>query len=78
MSVCARCGATFTCSMADGDGSEPCWCASLPLVMPVPAPGSPASASAPAEDTSCWCPDCLKRHIATTSAATGAAPAQPE
>ncbi|HJU99101.1 MAG TPA: cysteine-rich CWC family protein [Burkholderiaceae bacterium] len=72
MSVCARCGATFTCAMADGDGSEPCWCASLPLVMPVPS----ADVLPPAADPSCWCPDCLRRHIATTSAA--AAPSRPE
>ena len=70
MSVCSRCGATFTCAMADGDGSQPCWCASLPLVMPVPSPG----VSAPASDPSCWCPDCLRRHIAATTAA----PSQPE
>ena len=78
MSACSRCGATFTCAMADGDGSQPCWCASLPLVMPVPplSSGAPASASvlAPAEDPSCWCPDCLRRHIAATTAA----PSQPE
>jgi hypothetical protein len=73
MSVCARCGATFTCAMADGDGSEPCWCASLPLVMPVPAPGASAAVPAPASDPSCWCPDCLRRHIA----ATGATPDKP-
>lgn len=73
MSVCARCGASFTCAMADGDGSEPCWCASLPLVMPVPAPGASVAAPAPdpSLDPSCWCPDCLRLHIAATSAAPG-------
>ncbi len=84
MSVCARCGATFTCAMADGDGSQPCWCASLPPVVPVPGRAAPDAASAvgaasataataataagfapaPAVDMSCWCPDCLRRHIA--------------
>ncbi|HEU4843708.1 MAG TPA: cysteine-rich CWC family protein [Burkholderiaceae bacterium] len=76
MSVCARCGATFSCAMADGDGSQPCWCASLPPVVPVPVPvqaqdGASATATkaaaiapAPATDMSCWCPDCLRRHIA--------------
>lgn len=73
MSVCARCGATFTCAMADGDGSQPCWCASLPPVVPVPVQAQDGAsavaaaagiAPAPAADISCWCPDCLRRHIA--------------
>ncbi len=52
MSVCARCGAAFGCAMADGlDG--PCWCTEFPAVVAVPA-----------VDASCWCPACLKLHIA--------------
>jgi hypothetical protein len=75
MSVCARCGATFSCAMADGDGSQPCWCASLPPVVPVPVQASEAvskaaaTAPAPAADLSCWCPDCLRRHIAAATQA---------
>lgn len=87
MSVCARCGATFSCAMADGDGSQPCWCASLPPVVPVPGRAAQDGASAvaaaaatatmatkaagiapaPAADMSCWCPDCLRRHIAAAT-----------
>lgn len=69
MSVCTRCGASFTCAMADG-GADPCWCASLPLVMPVPS----TEVLTPAADPSCWCPDCLRRHI-SGSAASAASPA---
>jgi hypothetical protein len=62
MSVCARCGATFSCAMVDPapgtDPAAPCWCTFLPASLPVPAaPGS-----------SCWCPECLRRHIAASSA----------
>jgi hypothetical protein len=57
MSTCSRCGAEFSCAMADADPSappQPCWCAYLPASLPVPStPGA-----------SCWCPDCLKKHIA--------------
>ncbi|MBJ7309381.1 cysteine-rich CWC family protein [Rugamonas sp. CCM 8940] len=64
MSLCARCGATFSCAMADpapgadpAKLAEPCWCTYLPASLPVPAvPGS-----------SCWCPDCLRRHIAASA-----------
>jgi hypothetical protein len=37
-----------------GAAAQPCWCTYLPASMPVPsAPGA-----------SCWCPECLKQHIA--------------
>ena len=52
MSTCTRCGAPFDCAMADG-GTDPCWCVSLPPALPVP--------DAPA---GCWCPACLRQHIA--------------
>jgi len=62
MSTCARCGASFSCAMADAgapDPAQPCWCTYLPATVPVPsAPGS-----------SCWCPDCLRRPIAASAAA---------
>jgi len=65
MSVCARCGAVFGCAMADGGDGQPCWCTALPAVVPVPAPdlargGNPAGQAGAA----CWCPACLRRHIA--------------
>ncbi|NRR32413.1 cysteine-rich CWC family protein [Oxalobacteraceae bacterium] len=56
MSVCARCGATFSCAMADPGDGQPCWCTQLPPAVPVP--GADATGAA------CWCPDCLKAHIA--------------
>jgi hypothetical protein len=52
MSSCSRCGAEFGCAMADGS-DVPCWCTELPPVVPVPG-----------EAGACWCPACLKQHIA--------------
>jgi hypothetical protein len=41
--------------MADAaDG--PCWCTALPPVVPVPG-----------IDAGCWCPACLRTHIAETA-----------
>lgn len=54
MSTCSRCGAEFGCAMADG-GEGPCWCTELPAVVAVPAADGAAA---------CWCPVCLKQHIA--------------
>ncbi|MES2258834.1 MAG: cysteine-rich CWC family protein [Pseudomonadota bacterium] len=54
MSVCKRCGATFGCAMVDGNDGGPCWCTALPPVVPLPA----------ATDVTCWCPACLRLHIA--------------
>ena len=52
MSLCTRCGAAFGCAMADGaDG--PCWCTELPPVVPLPG-----------VEAGCWCPACLRAHIA--------------
>jgi len=62
MSTCSRCGAEFSCAMVDADlaaAAQPCWCTYLPASLPVPsAPGA-----------SCWCPACLKQHIADHSRA---------
>jgi len=55
MSTCARCGATFSCAMADPSDGQPCWCTALPPALPVP--GADANAS-------CLCPDCLRQRIA--------------
>lgn len=57
MSVCKRCGAPFTCAMAD-DTEEACWCTALPHAVVVPQAGQ----------ASCWCPSCLSAHIALQSA----------
>jgi hypothetical protein len=64
MSTCERCGATFHCAMSDAgpDGkadTQPCWCCALPPALPVP------DAS---QAIGCWCPDCLKAHIASVEA----------
>ena len=59
MSICTRCGAEFGCAMADG-GAGPCWCTTLPPVVPVPAAQAGAGDAAPG----CWCPACLRQHIA--------------
>jgi hypothetical protein len=53
MSTCTRCGVAFGCAMADG-AAGPCWCTELPPVLPVPG-----------IDASCWCPACLRQHIAS-------------
>jgi hypothetical protein len=70
MSTCERCGATFHCAMTDGNAGKaaPCWCTLLPPAVPVPRPeearaGSDAERAAAAA-VGCWCPDCLKAHIA--------------
>jgi hypothetical protein len=55
MSLCSRCGAAFGCAMADGSVG-PCWCTELPPAVPLPG--------APGVDTGCWCPACLRAHIA--------------
>ncbi|AWL05345.1 hypothetical protein DIR46_13490 [Massilia oculi] len=52
MSICTRCGAEFGCAMTDG-AREPCWCTALPPAVAVPQ-----------EALGCWCPDCLRAHIA--------------
>jgi hypothetical protein len=70
MSTCTRCGASFGCAMADG-GAEPCWCTTLPPVVPVPVP-APSGAEQPAPG--CWCPACLRQHIAQTAAASSGTP----
>ncbi|WP_082439356.1 MULTISPECIES: cysteine-rich CWC family protein [unclassified Massilia] len=62
MSTCIRCGAAFGCAMVDG-GTEPCWCTALPPVVPVPS-----GARAPA--AGCWCPACLRQHIAQQAGAS--------
>jgi len=72
MSICTRCGAAFSCAMADGDAA-PCWCTRLPPVVALP----PTGADSPA--AGCWCPACLEQHIAhQADAARGMAPGAEE
>ncbi|MFC4929347.1 cysteine-rich CWC family protein [Massilia sp. GCM10023247] len=59
MSLCSRCGAAFGCAMADA-APGPCWCTELPPAVPVPG-----------VDANCWCPDCLRAHIAAAALGTG-------
>ncbi|MDR7047880.1 hypothetical protein J2X54_000315 [Duganella sp. 3397] len=66
MSTCARCGATFSCAMADADTAAaavtpaaPCWCTYLPPAVPVPDNADAA------DQVGCWCPACLQQHIAS-------------
>jgi len=60
MSQCSRCGAPFGCAMADGNAG-PCWCTTLPPVVAVPG-----------ADAACWCPACLRAHIAQAAAENSA------
>jgi hypothetical protein len=69
MSICTRCGAPFSCGMADGAG-DACWCMRLPALVPVPvAPATAANAAG------CWCPACLARHIGEIAPPNPAPPA---
>lgn len=45
---CVKCRAEFRCGPEPG--AEKCWCADLPLVMPV-------------TDEGCLCPPCLKEAV---------------
>lgn len=66
MSICLRCGMSFSCAML-GEMDGPCWCVALPAAVPVPG-----------ADATCWCPGCLKLHIAAQKAAAdGEGPACP-
>jgi hypothetical protein len=51
--------------MADG-GSAPCWCVALPPVVAVPGMNQAAS---------CWCPACLRDHIAEVASGVESPPA---
>ncbi|WP_229427475.1 cysteine-rich CWC family protein [Pseudoduganella albidiflava] len=71
MSTCERCGATFHCAMADNQASSeaggdeaPCWCTHLPPVVPVPRQEGAKEGQTATAAVGCWCPDCLKAHIA--------------
>lgn len=74
MSTCERCGAEFHCAMADAPpgqkpngapGETPCWCTFEPPAVAVPEIGGTPSAAAP---VGCWCPGCLRAHIASLKA----------
>jgi len=83
MSTCERCGAEFHCAMADAPAGRkptgapdetPCWCTFEPAALPVPhaanddAGATAAMAEAGPATVGCWCPDCLRAHIASLKA----------
>jgi hypothetical protein len=80
MSICERCGAEFHCAMADappdrkptGAADEtPCWCTFEPPAVPVPSSttgAAPAEAASASAAVACWCPACLRAHIASLKA----------
>jgi len=85
MSICERCGAEFHCAMADAPADRkptgaadetPCWCTFEAPAVPVPRTGAATPADAEAADAAvgCWCPSCLRAHIAGLQAAAPAAP----
>jgi hypothetical protein len=55
--------------MADGS-SEPCWCTTLPPLVPVPVPEPSGTEPAPG----CWCPACLRQHIAQQTRTSSGTP----
>jgi hypothetical protein len=76
MSLCARCGATFICGMADRVSTEPCWCTRLPALpaaalplsntaLPLSITASPLATDGAASSldggAACLCPACLRR-----------------
>lgn len=50
--TCGQCGTEFTCGSGGAKGG--CWCADLPVKLPVEGPD-------------CLCPTCLKAKIAAVS-----------
>lgn len=54
---CSQCGAPFNCGVSGK--AQPCWCASLPAVMPVDG------------GADCECPECLPRTIGALLEALG-------
>jgi hypothetical protein len=54
--------------MQDGSAG-PCWCTTLPPVVPVPLP------SGAQDGKGCWCPVCLRQHIAQRAEASPDTPA---
>ncbi|WP_075111723.1 cysteine-rich CWC family protein [Noviherbaspirillum massiliense] len=63
MSTCSRCGAGFECGMVDGKSAEPCWCSRLP---PLPAGSLPLNGDKKM-DARCFCPDCLRALMESSS-----------
>ena len=65
MSVCPRCGASFSCGMVDDPAAQPCWCTRLPVLSPSALDDATANGAA-----TCFCPACLR--ALTAAAATSA------
>lgn len=64
MSTCPACGAVLTCGMVDANASNPCWCTTLPS-LPAAAQAALNRGQA-SSDIRCFCPDCLRKHIAAS------------
>ncbi|MBC7784323.1 MAG: cysteine-rich CWC family protein [Burkholderiales bacterium] len=47
------CGREFECGADTDTGVDDCWCAKLPMVLPIPTD----------RQTTCLCPDCLTTYI---------------
>ncbi|MGB9109312.1 MAG: cysteine-rich CWC family protein [Telluria sp.] len=73
MSICTRCGAPFGCAMVDG-GSGPCWCTTLPPVVPVPDIMRGTADGAQDAVPGCLCPACLRQHIAQLAGTSSGTP----
>ena len=69
-SSCPNCGASLRCGMVGGmaSSSSPCWCFTMPHVLPVPVAENSknlapkAFNSNPADQSGCLCPACLQQH----------------
>lgn len=77
MSVCGRCGAVFTCGMADAAGDAPCWCTALPA-LPASAYVTKVTKDGDRRAATCFCPACLGLLLKTQQQADGAAPPAPQ
>ena len=70
-SSCPNCGTSLHCGMVGGmaSSSSPCWCFTMPHVLPVPVaenfknPAPKALSSNPADQPGCLCPACLQQLI---------------
>jgi hypothetical protein len=62
MSICNKCGASFSCGMQDPAAETPCWCTQLPHLPLAQMPGGGNAG------VTCLCPSCLQAWIAAPTA----------
>jgi hypothetical protein len=62
MSLCPRCGASFSCAMKDEGGNTTCWCTQLPPLSAerLQSLNQETQETKAASCPSCFCPACLK------------------